>query len=122
MTLVAASRAGSTVTGHGDAPHGRASAGAAPSRCRASCGSRCTSASPTPRWPDADEDAYPLVDDELDLEPLVRDAVLLELPLAPLCREDCAGLCPQCGANRNEGACGCAAPRDPRWATLDVLR
>ena len=40
------------------------------------------------------EETYPLVDDEVDLEPLVRDAVLLELPLAPLCRPDCLGLCP----------------------------
>jgi uncharacterized protein len=47
---------------------------------------------------------------------------VLELPMAPLCRDDCAGLCPQCGANRNEGDCGCVAPRDPRWANLDVLR
>ena len=58
----------------------------------------------------------------IDLGLLVRDAVVLELPMAPLCREDCAGLCPQCGANRNDGACGCVAPRDPRWANLDVLR
>jgi len=70
----------------------------------------------------SDEDLYPITDDTLDLGPLVRDALVLELPLAPLCREDCAGLCPQCGANRNEGACGCVAPRDPRWANLDVLR
>ena len=63
-----------------------------------------------------------LCDDTLDLAPLVRDALVLELPMAPLCRDDCAGLCPQCGANRNEGQCGCVAPRDPRWANLDVLR
>ena len=70
----------------------------------------------------SDEEIYPIVDDDLDLGPLVRDAVVLELPMAPLCRDDCAGLCPQCGANRNEGDCGCVAPRDPRWANLDVLR
>ena len=69
-----------------------------------------------------DEELYPIVDDELDLGLLVRDAVVLELPMAPLCRPDCAGLCPRCGANLNEGACGCVAPRDPRWANLDVLR
>ena len=73
--------------------------------------------------PDGDgEDTYPLVHDDLDLEALVHDAALLELPMAPLCREDCAGLCPWCGANRNEAPCGCAAPRDERWAALDVLR
>lgn len=70
----------------------------------------------------SDDDLYPVVDDTLDLTPLVRDALVLELPMAPLCRDDCAGLCPQCGANRNEGPCGCVAPRDPRWANLDVLR
>ena len=70
----------------------------------------------------AEEEIYPIDDDVIDLAPLVRDSVVLELPAAPLCREDCAGLCPQCGANLNEGACGCVAPRDPRWANLDVLR
>jgi DUF177 domain-containing protein len=70
----------------------------------------------------SDEELYPIVDDTIDLAPLVRDAVVLELPMAPLCREDCAGLCAQCGANRNEADCGCVAPRDPRWANLDVLR
>jgi uncharacterized protein len=70
----------------------------------------------------SDEEIYPIVDDDLDLGPLVRDAVVLELPMAPLCRDDCAGLCPRCGVNRNEGDCGCVAPRDPRWANLDVLR
>jgi uncharacterized protein len=71
---------------------------------------------------DADEDFYPITDETIDLGPLVRDAIVLELPMAPLCRDDCAGLCPQCGANRNEGDCGCVAPRDPRWANLDALR
>ena len=69
-----------------------------------------------------DEDFYPIDLDTIDLAPLVRDAVVLELPMAPLCKEDCAGLCLQCGANRNEGDCGCVAPRDLRWANLDVLR
>jgi uncharacterized protein len=80
---------------------------------------------PSPPTPDddADEETYPLLGDHLDLEPLARDAVLLALPLAPLCREDCAGLCPTCGAERAGGACGCdPAPVDPRWAALDVLR
>ena len=69
-----------------------------------------------------DEEAYPLTGDELDLEPLARDAVLLELPLATLCAEDCAGLCPTCGANRNTETCDCAPAVDPRWAALDALR
>ncbi len=71
---------------------------------------------------DADEDFYPIVDETIDLGPMVRDAIVLELPMAPLCRDDCAGLCIECGADRNEGDCGCVAPRDPRWANLDALR
>jgi uncharacterized protein len=71
---------------------------------------------------EADEEAYHLEGDELDLGPLARDAVLLELPLAPLCSPGCLGLCPQCGANWNEDGCDCAPPGDPRWAALDTLR
>jgi uncharacterized protein len=72
---------------------------------------------------DADEETYPLGVDTLDLRPLARDAVLLNLPLAPLCRPDCAGLCPACGVDRNDGGCACPSPpADPRWAALDILR
>ena len=71
---------------------------------------------------DRDEEAYPLTGDELDLEPLTRDAVLLDLPLAPLCSEGCLGLCPQCGANWNDGSCTCPPASDPRWSALDALR
>jgi uncharacterized protein len=68
-------------------------------------------------------ETWPLVHDQLDLEPLAREAIVLELPLAPLCRPDCAGLCPTCGAELNAGTCGCAEPTaDPRWAALDALR
>ncbi len=74
------------------------------------------------RSPDP-EQTYPLVGDQLDLEPLARDAVLLELPHVPLCSEGCLGLCSICGADLNEGHCGCPAQvGDPRWAALDVLR
>ena len=72
--------------------------------------------------PIPEEELYPIVDDAIDLGPLVRDAIVLELPMEPLCREDCRGLCPQCGSDRNESECGCVAPPDPRWANLDVLR
>ena len=70
-----------------------------------------------------DEELYPIVADELDLGLLVRDAVVLELPDgAPVparLRRACARAA---GRTCNEGACGCVAPRDPRWANLDVLR
>jgi uncharacterized protein len=73
---------------------------------------------------DTDEaETYPLTGDTLDLAPMARDAVLLELPLAPLCREDCVGLCPTCGADRNEQPCDCdERPANPAWAALDSLR
>lgn len=68
------------------------------------------------------DQTYPLKGDQIDLEPLARDAMLLELPLAPLCRPDCAGICPTCGADRNVAPCTCdTALKDPRWAVLDVL-
>jgi uncharacterized protein len=70
-----------------------------------------------------DPDAFALANDQLDLRPMVREAVLLQLADAPLCRPDCAGLCPVCGTNRNEQPCSCEpAPADERWAALDVLR
>jgi uncharacterized protein len=72
--------------------------------------------------PVSEDELYPIVDGAIDLGPLVRDAIVLDLPMAPLCRVDCLGLCPHCGADRNEGECGCVVPRDPRWANLDVLR
>lgn len=55
-------------------------------------------------------ETYLLQGDQLDLEPLVRDAVLLGLPQAPLCEEGCSGLCPTCGAELDQGPCGCPAP------------
>jgi uncharacterized protein len=71
---------------------------------------------------DDDEETYPLGADHLDLAPLARDALLLSLPLAPLCRDDCPGLCPSCGADLAENPCDCEGPaRDPRWAALDAL-
>ena len=68
-------------------------------------------------------ESYPLRHDSIDLEPLAREALTLDLPLAPLCTEDCRGLCPTCGADLNLGDCDCPpVDADPRWAGLDVLR
>jgi uncharacterized protein len=71
---------------------------------------------------EGDEEVYPIVNDFIDLAPLVHDAIFLDLPLAPLCREDCQGLCPVCGIDRNDATCTCQQPGDPRWATLESLR
>lgn len=68
-----------------------------------------------------DEESYRIVEDTLDLRPMLREAVALELPLAPLCRAECAGLCPICGADRNTERCECALPTDPRWSALGSL-
>jgi uncharacterized protein len=70
---------------------------------------------------DGDPEAYPIDGDVLDLGPLVREALLLELPATPLCRPDCRGLCPRCGVDRNVETCSCVADVDPRWAILNVL-
>lgn len=69
-----------------------------------------------------DDEAYAYDGDTIDLAPLVHDAVFLELPLTPLCREDCQGLCVQCGIDLNDATCECQAPVDPRWAKLSELR
>jgi uncharacterized protein len=62
---------------------------------------------------------YTVQDDHVDLEPLVRDAVVLSLPFQPVCQEDCLGLCPECGVRLldNPGH-EHEAPVDPRWAAL----
>lgn len=59
----------------------------------------------------------------IDLSEAVRQYALLSVPIKPLCREKCAGLCPECGHNLNEGACRCpSAQVDPRWAPLLELK
>lgn len=67
-------------------------------------------------------ETYPLSNEHLDLALAVRDAFLVELPAAPLCRADCAGLCPVCGTDRNDEQCSCdTTVADPRWAALSQL-
>ncbi len=67
-----------------------------------------------------DPDAYMIGDGQLDLAPLVRETVLLELETERLCRDDCAGLCPVCGVDRNHAECSCdTSVRDDRWAELE---
>ena len=61
--------------------------------------------------------------DEVDLSPLVREAMILSLPTVPLCSDECRGLCSHCGANRNVGPCGCHEDWvDPRLAVLRSLK
>lgn len=61
--------------------------------------------------------------DSFESRPLVLEQVALGVPMKPLCREDCRGLCPVCGVDRNETSCDCAArTTDPRWAGLAALK
>jgi uncharacterized protein len=70
-----------------------------------------------------DLEAFAIEHDQLDLLPMVRENVLLGVPDAPLCRDDCPGLCPVCGADLQADPCTCdTAVRDERWAVLDQLR
>ena len=66
-----------------------------------------------------ENDAFIYESDLLDITEPVRESLLLAVPLQALCREDCRGLCPVCGADRNEGDCGCDTTSvDPRLAAL----
>jgi uncharacterized protein len=78
------------------------------------------------------EEEHKLTDDELDVtylergrintDSLLRENILLSLPVQPLCHEDCRGLCPRCGANLNQGACNCTESSvDPRLQALRKL-
>jgi uncharacterized protein len=70
-----------------------------------------------------EEEAYKVDGLEIDIEPMLRDAVVLALPLTPVCSEGCKGLCARCGQNLNEGGCACRDDdMDPRWAALSDLR
>ena len=78
-----------------------------------------------------DEDGDELTAEDLDVvyyddfvvpfDPLIEEQLQLELPLKELCRVDCRGLCPQCGADRNAAPCDCAPPPDERWKTLKTI-
>jgi uncharacterized protein len=77
----------------------------------------------TPADADASEPGYAVLGGAiLPLDTMVRDALVLAFPPAPRCRPDCAGLCPQCGADRNVATCDHHAPTDPRWLPLAGLR
>ncbi len=69
-----------------------------------------------------DDDAFPIENGQLDLAPMTRQVVLLELDDERVCRDDCAGLCPVCGIDRNVLTCDCdTSVKDDRWAALDGL-
>jgi uncharacterized protein len=70
-----------------------------------------------------DDEVGRLQDDLIDLEPALRDAVVLSLPPTPLCRDDCPGLCPECGVPLDELPSGHRHGQlDPRWAALSQMQ
>ncbi|MFO0774590.1 MAG: DUF177 domain-containing protein [Nitrospiraceae bacterium] len=64
-------------------------------------------AAPTPEEEDAEADRYEFVGEQVDLVPMLREQVILAEPMRPLCNEDCLGLCPVCGLDRNQSLCTC---------------
>ncbi len=76
-----------------------------------------------PELNDEENDDYILVEDmKLDIAELTLEDIYLALPAKLLCKADCKGVCPQCGANLNEGSCNCKKEIDPRFeALLDLL-
>ncbi|WCN39050.1 YceD family protein [Aneurinibacillus uraniidurans] len=71
---------------------------------------------------DDEMELHPIEGEEIEVTPYLEGAVLLDLPHTLICSEDCKGLCPECGANRNDKECGCVVERiDPRLAILGEL-
>ena len=69
-----------------------------------------------------DDGETPITMETIDLQPIIREAVVLAEPMRVLCAPDCRGLCPQCGKDLNEGPCGCRDDDpDPRLAPLAKL-
>lgn len=68
-----------------------------------------------------DEQVYEVRDEEIDLEPMLRDAVIIQLPFQPVCRADCPGLCAQCGARLEKDPDHHHEVLDPRWSALEGL-
>ncbi|HCI81461.1 MAG TPA: DUF177 domain-containing protein, partial [Ktedonobacter sp.] len=69
-----------------------------------------------------EEDVF-LINDhhEVDLTEAIRQQVLLDVPMVTLCKENCAGLCSQCGHDLNTGPCDCVPPVDERLSVLNTL-
>lgn len=74
-----------------------------------------------PEDPESYEDGFELIgpDRVIDLGDAISDAVVMDTPFVVLCQPDCKGLCPTCGANLNEGDCGCAEAAEQAWVDSD---
>ena len=79
---------------------------------------------PAERELDKDDlDVYFYEDPELSVLPIVEERIQMAVPMKPLCKEDCLGLCPTCGKDLNQGPCECREETiDPRWEALSKLK
>lgn len=82
---------------------------------------RCVLAEEAQSDESGDTDIVLLDNGQVDAEDLARTAFILAMDTKTLCSPDCKGLCPRCGADLNEGPCGCTKETDPRWAVLAQL-
>jgi len=72
---------------------------------------------------DPGPETFPYANDMFDLHGIVRELIELNLPMKPLCSENCRGLCPLCGMNLNRAACACPPPEpDNRWEALNKMK
>jgi uncharacterized protein len=71
-----------------------------------------------------DPDSYPVAPDatEIDITPAIREELVLAAPRYVECRDDCKGICPQCGTDLNAGSCDCEPVSDARWQPLKALK
>ncbi len=75
-----------------------------------------------PVAPIEEEDAFPIDDHHMvDLTEAIRQRILIALPMRRICKEDCKGLCPQCGTDLNQGSCDCQPEVDERMSVLAKL-
>jgi uncharacterized protein len=73
--------------------------------------------------PEDDSEAYTYAGKSVDLSRIMKDNIILNLPVRQLCSEKCKGLCPECGSNLNVAACGCKKESgDPRWEVLNKFK
>jgi len=76
-----------------------------------------------PATADADPDAFGIEHDQINLLAMVRENILLSVPLGPLCKLDCRGFCPNCGCDLSVATCACDNEvRDARWSALDQIK
>ena len=75
-----------------------------------------------PRRDEPIDDGMTMFDGSFDIEPALTEELVLALPDYPVCKEDCPGLCSRCGADLNDGPCGCQPETDPRWSKLAQIK